>query len=429
MVTVVLFGVMLTLFALSVPIPASLGLAAIAAIQELGRVNAEVVIQRMFFGLDSFLILAVPLFIVLGDLMVAAKITDRLVIFAQALVGRLPGGLGHVSILANMLISGISGSGTADAAATGVVLIPAMDKAKYGKALAAAIIGAAATAGPIIPPSIIMIIYGSIAGQSVARLFIGGIMPGIIMGAAMMGVVAWIARKRGIGAGEATSLRGVAVATRRALIVLAMPILVVGGILVGAFTATESAAIAVAYALVLGLFVLRTVRFGDLPAIFKASALTTGQVMFVLATASGFSWILARAGAPQQLAQLPFFDSTAAPWVILLALNVLLLILGCVMESIAILLIIVPMILPIALKAGIDPVHLGVVMSFNLSIGLITPPFGSIMFVMCGISKVSIHDFSREALPFMGILICTLLLITYVPETVLWLPDLVMGKD
>jgi len=254
-------------------------------------------------------------------------------------------------------------------------------------------------------------------------------MPGIIMGAAMMGVVAWIARKRGIGAGEATSLRGVAVATRRALIVLAMPILVVGGILVGAFTATESAAIAVAYALVLGLFVLRTVRIGDLPAIFKASALTTGQVMFVLATASGFSWILARAGAPQQLAQLPFFEAGAAAWVILMALNVLLLILGCVMESIAILLIIVPMILPIALKAGIDPVHLGVVMSFNLSIGLITPPFGSIMFVMCGISKVSIHDFSREALPFMGILICTLLLITYVPETVLWLPNLVMGKE
>jgi C4-dicarboxylate transporter DctM subunit len=199
--------------------------------------------------------------------------------------------------------------------------------------------------------------------------------------------------------------------------------------LAGAFTATESAAVAVAYALVVGMFLFRTVRLADLPGIFKSTALTTGQVMFVLATASAFSWILARAGAPQQLAQLPMFGEGAPAWMILLALNVLLLILGCVMEAIAILLIIVPMILPIALKAGIDPVHLGVVMSFNLSIGLITPPFGSIMFVMCGISKVSIHEFSREAVPFIAILVGTLLLITYVPETVLWLPDLVMGKD
>lgn len=428
MVTLILFGVMLVLFALSVPIPASLGLAAIAAIQELGRVSPEVVIQRMFFGLDSFLILAVPLFILLGDLMVAAKITDRLVAFAQALVGRLPGGLGHVSILANMLISGISGSGTADAAATGVVLVPAMEKARYGRAFAAAIIGAAATAGPIIPPSIIMIIYASIAGQSVARMFIGGIVPGVVMALAMMGVVAVIARRRGISGGEPTSIREIGVATWRALTVLAMPILVVGGILAGAFTPTESAAIAVAYALVLGLVVLRTVSLGDLPRIFKTTALTTGQVMFVLATASGFSWILARAGAPEELARLPMFEAGAPAWMILLALNVLLLILGCVMEAIAILLIIVPMILPIALKAGIDPVHLGVVMCFNLSVGLITPPFGSIMFVMCGISRVSIQDFSREVIPFIGILVATLLIITYVPEVVLFLPDLVLGK-
>jgi C4-dicarboxylate transporter DctM subunit len=427
-VTVVLFGVMLVLFALSVPIPAALGLAAIAAIQELGRVNAEVVIQRMFFGLDSFLILAVPLFIMLGDLMVATRITDRLVAFAQAIVGRLPGGLGHVSIVANMLMAGISGSGTADAAATGVVLVPAMEKAGYGRALAAAIVGAAATIGPIIPQSIIMIIYASIAGQSVARMFIGGVVPGVIMGIAMMAVVAWMAPRRGIGRGAPTSLGEITVATRRALVVLVMPVIVVGGILGGAFTATESAAVAVAYALVVGLLVFRTVRLADLPGIFRSSALTTGKVMFVLATASGFSWILARAGAPQQLAALPMFGGDAPTWLILLALNVILLVLGCVMEAIAILLITVPMILPIALKAGIDPVHLGVVMSFNLTIGLITPPFGSIMFVMCGISRISIYEFSREAVPFIAILVLTLALITYVPEVVLFLPNLVMGK-
>ncbi len=428
MVTLVLFGVMLTLFFLSVPIPASLGLAAIAAVQELGRVSAEIVIQRMFFGLDSFLILAVPLFILLGDLMVAARITDRLVAFAQALVGPLPGGLGHVSIVANMLMAGISGSGTADAAATGVVLVPAMEKAGYGRALAAAIVGAAATIGPIIPPSIIMIIYASIAGQSVARMFIGGIVPGVLMGIALMLIVGLLARRRGIGGGSHTSVGEIVVATRRALVVLVMPVIVVGGILGGVFTATESAAIAVAYALFVGLVVFRTVRLTDLAPIFKSATLTTGKVMFVLATASGFSWILARAGAPQELAALPVFGSGAPAWLILLALNVLLLILGCVMEAIAILLIMVPMILPIALKAGIDPIHLGVMMSFNLTIGLITPPFGSIMFVMCGIGKVSIYEFSREAMPFIAVLVVALGLITYVPALVLFLPDLVMGK-
>ena len=427
MVTIVLFGVMLLLFAISMPIPASLGLAGLAAIQELGRVSPEIIVQRMFYGLDSFLILAVPLFIVLGDLMVATKITDRLVRFAQSLVGALPGGLGHVSVVANMLISGISGSGTADAAATGVMLVPAMEKAGYGRALAAAIIGSAATAGPIIPPSIIMVIYASIAGVSVARMFVAGILPGIIMGVGMMLLVAWIARRRGIGAGTKSSVREVVDSTREATVVLAMPVIVVGGILIGAFTVTESAAIAVVYALVVGVFFYRTIKVQELPGIFMSATLTTGKVMFILATASAFSWILARAGAPQQLAELPMFNAQAPAWLILLTLNIVLLFLGCLMEAIAILLIITPMILPIALKAGIDPLHLGVVMSFNLSIGLITPPFGSIMFVMCGISRVSIWEFSKEAWPFILILIATLMLITYVPWTVTILPDLLMG--
>jgi tripartite ATP-independent transporter DctM subunit len=426
-VTVVLFCVMLVLFAISMPIPASLGLAALAAIQELGRVSPEIIVQRMFFGLDSFLILAVPLFILLGDLMVATKITDRLVIFAQALVGSLRGGLGHVSIIANMLMAGISGSGTADAAATGVVLVPAMEKAGYSRAFAAAIVGSAATIGPIIPPSIIMIIYASIAGVSVARMFVGGFIPGVMMGVAMMVVVAAVARRHGMGAGPPTSVRNVVSATRQALVVLVMPLIVVGGILGGAFTATESAAVAVLYALIVGLLVYRTIPFSALPGIFKSATYTTGKVMFVLATASGFSWILARAGAPQQLATLPMFGADAPAWLVLLSINIVLVILGCLMEAIAILLITVPMILPIALKAGIDPVHLGVVMSFNLTIGLITPPFGSIMFVMCGVSRVSIWEFSRAAWPFIVILIVTLGLITYIPQLILFLPNLMMG--
>jgi C4-dicarboxylate transporter DctM subunit len=411
------------------PIPASLGVAGLAAITELGRASPEVLIQRMFYGLDSFLILAVPLFILLGDLMVATRITDRLVDFAMALVGRLRGGLGHVSILANMLISGISGSGTADAAATGAVLIPAMERAGYKRPLAAAIIGASATAGPIIPPSVFMIIYASLAGESVARMFIAGLAPGVIMGVAMMILVAWMARRYGMPRGEKVPLREIPLKIRRALLVLAMPIIVIGGILGGVFTATESAAVAVIYTLIVGCLVLRNLSLKTLISIFKESALTTGKVMFVLATASAFSWILARAGAPQQLAALPFFAEGSSALVVLLGLNIILLILGTLMEGIAILLIIAPMILPIADAVGIDRVHLGVIMCFNLSIGLVTPPFGSIMFVVCAIGKVSIYEFTRAVWPFVVVLIGVLILITYVPATVLWVPDLLMGPS
>lgn len=427
MLTLVLFGVMLTLFALNVPIPFSLGLAAAAALLSLPGVTLEVIVQRMFFGLDSFVILSVPLFLLLGELMEASRITDRLVDFAQVLVGRLRGGLGHVSVVTNMLMAGISGSGTADAAATGVVLIPAMTKAGYGGPFSAALVGAAATIGPIIPPSIIMIIYASISTVSVARLFIGGAVPGLIMGASLMVVTALIARRRRIPSGEWANLREVLRATLRASLVLVMPLIIVGGILGGVFTTTESAGIGCLYALLLSVLVYRTVPLKDLPPIFRRAALSTGKVMFVLATASAFSWILARGGVPAQLTRLPFFGDAARPWLILLALNVLLLILGCLMEAIAILLIVTPMILPIAARAGIDLVHLGVVMSFNLTIGLITPPFGSIMFVVCGIGRCTIAEFAREALPFIAILILALGLITYVPGLVLVLPNLVMG--
>lgn len=427
MLTLVLFGVMLTLFALNVPIPFSLGLAAAAALLSLPGVTLEVIVQRMFFGLDSFVILSVPLFLLLGELMEASRITDRLVDFAQVLVGRLRGGLGHVSVVTNMLMAGISGSGTADAAATGVVLIPAMTKAGYGGPFSAALVGAAATIGPIIPPSIIMIIYASISTVSVARLFIGGVVPGLIMGASLMVVTALIARRRRIPSGEWANLREVLRATLRASLVLVMPLIIVGGILGGVFTTTESAGIGCLYALLLSVLVYRTVPLKDLPPIFRRAALSTGKVMFVLATASAFSWILARGGVPAQLTRLPFFGDAARPWQILLALNVLLLILGCLMEAIAILLIVTPMILPIAARAGIDLVHLGVVMSFNLTIGLITPPFGSIMFVVCGIGRCTIAEFAREALPFIAILILALGLITYVPGLVLVLPNLVLG--
>jgi len=428
MLSVVLFGAMLALFVLNVPIAFGIGLAAATTLLTMmPSLSLEVIVQRMFHGMNSFVLLAVPLFLLLGDLMEAAKITDRLVEFAQTIVGRLRGGMGHAAIVSEMIMSGISGSGTADAAALGVVLTPIMVKTGYSTPYAAALIAAAGVLGPIIPPSIVMVVYASIANVSVGRMFLGGIIPGVIMGLFLMAMTAAMARRLNLPPGERTSLGQVARATKRASLVLLAPLIVIVGIVGGVFTATESAGIACAYALVLGLGVYRTVALKDLPGIFCRSVQTTGKVMFVVATASIFSWILARGGVHTQIARLPFFGEDAKPWMILLALNILLLILGCLMESIAILLVLTPMIMPIAAQAGIDPVHLGVVITLNLSIGLITPPFGTIMFIMCAISRCSIVEFSRKCWPFIIALVIVLALTTYIPTLVLFLPNLLMG--
>ena len=427
MLTGVLFGSMLLLFALSVPIAFGVGLAGASALLLMPRVSFELIVQRMFHGLDSFLILSVPLFLLFGELMESARITDRLVSFTVTLMGRLRGGLGHVTVATECILSGVTGSGAGDAAALGSVLVPAMVSAGYRTPYAAALVGAASVLGPIIPPSIIMLVYASIANVSVGRMFLGGFGPGLVAAALLMVLTSVMARRRGMPAGRQASLGEVLRAARRASLVLLAPFIVIAGIVGGLFTATESAGIACVYALVLGLGIHRTLTVKDLPPIFVRTMVTTGQVMFVLATASVFSWILARGNVPAQLAQLPFFSDASRPWMILAALNVLLLILGCLMDSLAVLLIITPMILPIAMRAGIDPIHLGVVMAVNLSIGLITPPFGSAMFVLMGISRCSMAEFSREAWPYVALLVVALLLMTYVPGVVLFLPNLLMG--
>ncbi len=427
MVMGVLFGSMFLLMAMDVPIAFAMGLAAAAALLMLPRVGLEVIAQRMFFGLDLFVILAVPLFLFLGELMEAAKITDRLAQLAEAVVGHLRGGMGHAAIVTNMIMAGISGSGTADAAATATVLVPAMTKNGYPTAFSAALVGAAATIGPVIPPSIIMVIYGSIANVSVGRLFLGGIIPGLLMGGWLMILTALFARRMNLPRGRYVGIIGMAKATRRAALVLVTPVIVVAGIVGGVFTPTESAAIASVYALLLALAVYRTVRPGALPEIVRRTAWTTGKVMFVLSTASILSWVLARADVPAQLARMPFLSDTAHPWVLLLSLNVLLLTFGALIEAIPALVIITPMILPLAIKAGIDPVHLGVVMTVNMSIGLIMPPVGSIVFVMCGLSRVPIVAFAREVAPFIVALIVPLLLATYIPQLVLFIPNALMG--
>ena len=423
----VLFGTMLVLFAIGVPIAFGMGIAAITSLSLMPRSGFEIVVQRMFFGLDSFVILSVPLFLLLGELMEQAKITDRLVQFSHAFVGRLRGGLAHVSIVTEMIMSGISGSGTADAAATASVLLPAMRQDGYPLPFSAAVLGAAAVLGPIIPPSIVMLIYASVANVSIGRMFLGGIIPGLIMGVCLMIVTAVLARKYNFPRGEKPTIRSVAVATKRASLVLVAPLIVILGIVGGVFTATESAAVASVYALILGVCIYRTIPINALPDIVLRTAWTSGKVMFVFAAASIFSWILARSGVTEQFASIPLLTDTSRPWVMLVMLNFLLLMLGCLMDSIAIVVIITPMFLPFALQAGIDPIHLGVVMAVNISIGLVTPPVGGILFVLCALTRLSMVTLSKALLPFFIALILPLILITYVPQVVTFLPDLLMG--
>jgi tripartite ATP-independent transporter DctM subunit len=420
-----LFGAMVLLIVIGVPIAISIGTAAALTIL-IGAVHAnlEVVPSRLLYGVDSFLILAVPLFLLLGDVMERAGITSRLVDFAYALVGRWRGAMGHVTVVSNIFMAGISGSGAADAAATGVALIPALERAGFSRAFGAALVAASSTIGPIIPPSIIMVIYASITGVSVGQLFLAGVVPGLVMAIVLMLAVFLQARRHPQEAQARAPVPRPLPALRSASLVLLAPLIVVLGIVGGVFTATESAAIACAYALLLGLLVYRTIKPRQLIEIVSTSALASAKVMLIVAAASVFSWVMTRAGVGEVVSSLPLFGAGAPGWLMLLALNVVLLVLGCFMDAIAILLIITPVIQPLALRAGIDPVHLGVVMSINLSIGLITPPFGTAMFVLLGIAKIDMLQFARAVWPLILVLIVALLLVTYIPAISLFLPQL-----
>ena len=428
-VTLVLFGLLFLLLAINVPVGFAVGLSAAGALLWLPRINLEVMVTRMFSGVDSFLIVSILLFLLLGEIMEQARITGRLVEFAESLVGRWRGGLVHTAILTNMIMSGISGSGAADAAATGVTLVPAMKKAGYSGPFAAAMIGAASTIGPVIPPSILMVVYASIAEVSVGRMFLAGVVPGLLMGVALMLFTAVHVRgKNYSGPAVQRSMVSVPAATWRAAPVLLAPVIVIAGIIGGVFTATESAAIACLYALLLGMIIFRTVHISDLGCILQRTAETSAKVMFIVATASVFAWILTRAGVPDQIASLPFFATDAAPWVILLALNIILILLGGPMDSLPVMLIITPMILPVAARAGIDPVHLGIVMTLNLSLGLVSPPFGTSLFILTGIAKCSLLEFSLAVWKPLLVLLVVLQLVTQFPQLALWLPDVLVGK-
>jgi C4-dicarboxylate transporter DctM subunit len=410
---------------MGLPIGYVLAGAGLAAVLVHGNLNLTIVAGKMFEGLDSFALLAVPFFMLAGGLMNEGGITRRLIRFAQVLVGWIAGGLAYVNVLASMLFAGISGSAAAEASAVGSVMIPAMRRERYHPEFAAALTAAASTMGPIIPPSIPMILYGIIANVSIGALFLAGAVPGLMLGLGFIGLVWWYTRARGYPAGPRPTFRDAAIAFKDAVLALTMPGIILGGILAGAFTPTESSAVAAVYAFVLGVFVYREIRWSRLPALLAEAGLGTAIVMIVIGASELFAWVLAAERVPLWLAESIGAVSTS-PWVVLLLVNVLVFVLGIWLEPAPLLIVLVPVLGPIAAKAGIDPVHFGTVIVINAVIGLITPPVGASLFVVCSVAKLSLERVSRAIWPFVAVAAIVLLLVTYIPALSTWLPRLLL---
>ena len=417
----------LTIMTLGVPIAFSLG-AAVLAYMLVATSPAMLfnIPGRMVAGVYSFPLLAVPFFILAGNLMNKAGITQRLVAFADALVGYLPGGLGQVAVATNIVVSGMSGSGFADAAATGSVLVPAMRNKGFPPAFAGAIIGASATIGPIIPPSIPMVVYGVLAGASIGALFIGGIIPGLLLGLALMLLVAYLSRARRLPRRDFPSFGELGRTGIAALPALALPVIILGGILGGVFTPTEAAVVASAYVMSYG-FVVRTLKVADLGKIFLETSLTSSVILFIVGAASLFAWVLTLNQVPQALLDL-VLSITRDPNVTMFLLVLFLLAIGLFMEMMAVLIVTMPLISPIIAAVGIDPVHFGVVFALAIMIGTISPPFGLILYLLAQMTGESIGRVARALVPFYIVLIGVLFLIAFVPELVLFLPDLLFKR-
>lgn len=383
--------------------------------------------QQLMAGVDSFTLLAVPMFLLAGELMSRGGMTQRLVHFAVTIVGHIRGGLAQVAVLANMIMAGMSGSAVADLAATGSVLLPSMVKKGYKPEYAGAVLAAAATIGPVIPPSLPMLIIGSMVSVSVGQMFLGGVIPGFLMGAALMVAVYRHASKVEMPVEPRANVREVGVALWESLLALAMPIIVLGSIVGGFATPTEASIVAVMYALVVGIFIYREVKISELPEILTNVAVTSAAVMVTVAAAQLFGWITAAEGLGTKIS-LWLNTISSNPYVILLLVNLILLLLGTLMEPIPIMVITVPVFFPIMTGLGIDPVHFGVVITLNLMIGALTPPVGLHILLASAISGTGVSVISRAAWRFTGVLIVVLLLVTFVPQTVLWLPGLFFGR-
>ncbi len=420
---ILLVALVLALIVVGMPVAFALGLGALAVLVTDPELPIALVPQRMFTALDSWPIMAVPLFMLAGGLMDRGGLSRRIVEFASACFCFVRGSLGMVTVAASMVFAGISGSSTADTAAVGAIMLPEMRRRGYDMDFAAALQAAAGAIGPVIPPSILMIVIGYVTGTSVAQLFLAGVVPGVLIGVGLMVVAYRHARAQGADFDAPLPFDGrmVLEAGWRALPALGLPVLIVFGILGGVFTATEAAAAAVVYGLAVGLLLYREIGWRDVPAIALDAAEKSCVVLFIAATAMLFAWLVAAYELPQALGA-ALREHIGDRVLFLILLNVVLLVLGMFLESFSAVIVFVPILFPLAVEFGVDPLHFGILATVNLSIGYITPPYGATLFVACGIAEQSVRAVSGRVAPILIAMLLVLLLVTYWPDAVLWLP-------
>ena len=410
---------------LNIPIAFSLILTTIVLMVFAGELSSANIASSVYRGIDNFPLMAIPFFMLAGEIMNVGGMSRRIVNFANALVGHVTGGLGYVSVVASMIFAGVSGSAVADTSAIGSILLPIMKKEGYDVPKSTALIAAAGTIGPIIPPSIPMILFGVVAGVSIVKLFLGGIIPGILIGVGLMIVWYFHAKKKGYKAvGHRQTRAEMMTAVKEAGWALMLPIIILGGIVSGVYTPTEAAVVAVVYAFFIGMFIYKELKISHMPEILVMSGKGTAIVLLVCGAATAAGYMITTAQVPLML--LRTLDQLAGGNVLLAMfwINILLLIVGCVMDLTPALLILAPMLLPVAESYGLDPVYFGVVMCVNLCIGLITPPVGTVLYVGCGLSKISMGQITKPLLPFIGVMITVLLLITYIPSLITFIPNM-----
>ncbi|EKO3376732.1 TRAP transporter large permease [Vibrio fluvialis] len=428
-IIIVLFGTFFVFLGLGVPISFGIAISSLLTVMLSLPFDAAIAVisQKLASGLDSFSLLAIPFFILAGNIMNQGGIALRLIEFAKVIGGQLPGSLAHVNVLANMMFGAISGSAVASAAAVGGTMSPLQKKEGYDPAYSAAVNITSCPTGLLIPPSNTFIVYSLISGgTSIGALFLAGYIPGLIMGLGLMIVAALIAKKRNYPVSEKPSRQIMLQKTLDALPSLGLIIIIMGGIIGGIFTATEASAIAVIYTLLLAVVFYREVTLKQLPSIILESVVTTSIVLLLIGASMGMSWAMANADIPYMISD-ALMNVSENPMVVILIINLILLIVGVFMDMTPALLIFTPIFLPIAMDLGMDPVHFGIMMTFNLCIGICTPPVGSALFIGCSVGKVKIDKVIKPLLPFYAVLVLALMLVTYVPEISLALPHAFLG--